>query len=270
MKEHIIITNGRSGSNYLSNLLNAHPRVVNYGEVLGDWNLPYKLHHKFNLGGKSVTDYLHYIYTSPFFFYAAQFYSLYTHLKKRKKINFKFRNKIESLGIKEFSINFKKRNINHWLQNNNDIFVINLFRENQLKRLISVEMMKHSNVVYLDNKSTPKMGTDTFKKKKIYLNPKDILNQLSIYEQEIDEQNALARNTPSKKILNIRYEDLFSSSQSQAEYTKKIFNFLNVEQIYVESSHKKILSDKLPDLIENYEEIKRILQNSPFANYLDS
>ncbi len=42
MNRHIILTSGRSGSNYLANTLNQHPQIVNYGEVLATTLIPYK------------------------------------------------------------------------------------------------------------------------------------------------------------------------------------------------------------------------------------
>ena len=42
MNKHFIFTSGRSGSNYLSNTLNISKKCVNYGEVLGEWTVPYK------------------------------------------------------------------------------------------------------------------------------------------------------------------------------------------------------------------------------------
>ncbi|MGB3512435.1 MAG: hypothetical protein WBA93_24990 [Microcoleaceae cyanobacterium] len=136
MQKHIILTNGRSGSNYLSNLLNTHPQIVNYGEVLGKWTLPYKLHTRLGLGGRSATDYLDYILTSPSFFYMGQLYSILSHFKKGKKINFKLWSQVKTIGIKDFSINFVKRNIKDYLRDHQDILVINLYRENQLKRIV--------------------------------------------------------------------------------------------------------------------------------------
>ncbi len=68
MNRHIIFTNGRSGSNYIANIINQHPNAVNYGEVLGDWTLPYKIHQKIGMGGKSDIEYLEYIYKDKVFF----------------------------------------------------------------------------------------------------------------------------------------------------------------------------------------------------------
>lgn len=156
MKKHIILTNGRCGSNYLVNLLNTHPQIVNYGEVLGEWTLTYKLNNTLGLGGKSPTDYLDYILTSPYFFYMAQLYLIFSRLQKGKKINFKLWSQIKSIGIKDFSINFAKRNIKYYLRDHEDILVINLYRENQLKRLVSLTMMEATGLIAIDKNAKKK------------------------------------------------------------------------------------------------------------------
>ena len=92
MNRHIILTSGRSGSNYLTNTLNQHPQIVNYGEILASMIIPYKFYDrckKYKLCNWSVIDYLNYAYNSKTFFYTAQFYSVYSHFRKKKAIKFK-------------------------------------------------------------------------------------------------------------------------------------------------------------------------------------
>ena len=72
MRRHLILTHGRSGSNFLTNSLNLHPQVVNYGEVLGDWTLPCKLRKLNLLNSESYEQYLDQLYTSSPLYYCAQ------------------------------------------------------------------------------------------------------------------------------------------------------------------------------------------------------
>jgi len=46
MDHHVILTLGRSGSNTLRDMLNQSPQVLNFGEVLGEWNTIRKLQRK--------------------------------------------------------------------------------------------------------------------------------------------------------------------------------------------------------------------------------
>ncbi len=270
MDKHIIFTNGRSGSNYILSLLNSHPSVVNFGEVLGKWTLSYKLHTRFGLGGKSIREYLDNIYKSPFFFYMAELYSAYSHIKKRKKICFKHRSNISSIGIKEFSLNFKRLDLHDYLTDNNDILVVNLYRENQLKRLVSLEIMKQSGVVFVDKKRKKVGRPKHLKINKCTLDTIHIVEQLTIYQNELNDQISLAKSIPSQRVLNIKFEDLFESEQKKTDYTVKLFKFLKVEPLQIKSSHHKILSNNLPDIIANYDEIHAILRKTRFAHFLDS
>ena len=270
MNKHIIFTNGRSGSNYLLSLLNSHPSIVNFGEVLGEWTLLYKLHKLCGFGGKSVPEYLDNIYKSSLIFYMAQLYSALSHQKKGKKINFKYKNKIATIGVKEFSVNFKRLKLSSFLMERDDILVINLYRENHLKRLVSLEMMSRSGIVSIDKQSKVANSEIDSDSNKIFLDPNYTLRQLEIFQKELEEQMDLVDHLAQERVFNIRFEDLFESDQSVADYTNDLFQFLNIDPIRIKSSHKKILSDRLSDLIANYEEIHKALENSRFACYLDS
>ncbi|WP_013324461.1 hypothetical protein [Gloeothece verrucosa] len=259
MNKHIILTNGRSGSNYISGVLNSHPHITNYGEVLGEWTVPYMIYDKFFKYRMSSESYLDYMYNSKFFFNAAQIYSAYSKIKRKEKINFKSYKQIKSLGIKEFSINFFRRNIDNYLASKKNIFVINLYRENSLARLVSIEAMTTTGIV----STQKKLG-----KIKIYLNPEGILERLNIFEKEKKDQFDLIENLEQKFIFNISYEEYFASPESQRELTKKIFEFLKVEPIDVTLNQKKILSRKLSNTVENYEEIVSILKGTQYEQYL--
>jgi len=102
MNRHFILTHGRSGSNFLANCLNKHQSLVNYGEVLGEWTQPYRLFKLYKKAGKGWPEYLDALYTSSTLFYAAQSVSALKHLKTGRKINFKRKSAIKSLGVKDF------------------------------------------------------------------------------------------------------------------------------------------------------------------------
>ncbi|WAL61327.1 hypothetical protein [Thermocoleostomius sinensis] len=263
MQRHIILTNGRSGSNYLVNLLNSHPHVINYGEVLGDWMLPYKLHKRFKLGGNSVTEYLDYIYSSKVFFYSAQTYSAFSRLRNQKQPRVKHWNQIQSIGIKDFSINFQKRQLQSFFQHQSDILVINLYRENALKRVLSRFVMRRTGTIKVEQNQ----GNV---REKMYIPIDTVLHDLAIFEQETHDQFELISKLPARNVLNIRYEDLFESEQAQNHYRDRIFEFLNVEPVSVKSSHRKILSDDLSTVVSNYEELYTALKETSFCKYLHS
>ena len=262
MNKHLIFTNGRSGSNYLANLLNQHPHITNYGEVLGDWTIPYQLHSRYGLGGKLDRDYLEFLYRSSTFFFWSQCYSAIAHWKSKKPVNFKRWNQIKSLGIKDFSIHFHRKNIQNYLVENESLLIINLYRENSLKRLISLINMQSTGVV----KTTQNLAVQ-----KITLDLDYVKKELPIYEQEKQKQLTLIEQINPARVFNLKYEDYFSSPESQQKYNQQIFDFLQVENFssLLQSSQKKILDGSLAQIIDNYDELKLNLENTEYEKYLD-
>ena len=65
-----------------------------------------------------------------YFFCLGHIYAAISHAKKGGKINFKQWASIETIGIQDFSMNFKRRGIASYLQERRDILIINLYCEN--------------------------------------------------------------------------------------------------------------------------------------------
>ncbi len=265
-KKHIILTNGRSGSNYLANLLNLHPEITNYGEVLGDWTLPYKLYKLINKVPRNkilVSDYLDYIFENRIFFNAAQYYSMYSHIKKKEKPNFKQNKQIKTIGVKDFSINFYRRGIANYIAERPNLYIINLYRDNSLKRLLSLNLMNATGVVAVKNPQPRK-------KTKIKLPIDNLIEEIELYEKEKEEQFELIKLSPKDKVMNVKYEDYFSSSEAHKLHNKNIFNFLEVCQLNLVSEHKKISSKSLVDVLENYDQVAEVLKNTKYEKFISN
>lgn len=263
MNKYLILTNGRSGSNYFVTLLNSHPQVTNYGEVLGDWTLPYKVNQSIKFGTPFFNDYqnyLDYIYSSKLFFYSSQLYSIYARIKKRQPVNFKLYSQVKSIGIKDFSINFEKRNLTNYLENRSDIAIVNLYRENSLKRLISLQAMQDTGIV--------KSIGQNKDKQKLYLPLDKVTHQLETFEREKREQFEMIESISESRVMNISYEEYFSSSEQQEKTNRKILDFLKVDDIKLQGKHKKILDSSLSNILENYDEVEGLLTNTKYEKYL--
>lgn len=262
----MIFTLGRSGSNYLSNLLNNHPAITNYGEILGEWTIPRKIYTRMTFGGVPDAKYLDLIYNGRFLFYAGQAYSAISRLRNGKARNIKYRGNIETIGIKEFSSNFKRLGLSSYLQNHSEISVLNLYRENILKRFVSLEKMRASGVVKQAGSSQEQMAGHS---RKVRLEIPYMLRQLDIYQRELDEHQGLVRLLPRGQVLDICYERLFADQDSMSRYRDRIFGFLGVRRVETHSEHRKILPDKLENVIENYDEVAQSIHETGFARYLD-
>ena len=146
MTKFLIFTNGRSGSNYLSNMLNLNNESVCYGEILGSWNLSYKLYGWYYLKNNKVEDYINLFFKSNFLFYMAQLYSAYSHLKGNRNILLKRKSKIKALGIKDFLVTIKNNNALDFFIKNEEFKIIYLYRDNILERYVSGLFMKQNKV----------------------------------------------------------------------------------------------------------------------------
>ena len=269
VQRHFIYTEARSGSNYLVNLFNQHPHLVSYGEVLGDWTKPHQINRFLTLNGKPNKNYLEYIYSSKLFFYLAQIYYGWKNFRQKKPIQFKHYQDIKSLGIKDFHYNLRELDLCNFFQKNEDILIIHLYRENLLKQHISLELMRQSKVVSSENLTLSNKNSNDVKKRKLYIDTSEIMKILEIAENFVKEREEALSHLPDSRVLSISYEELFSSSESKNRFRDEVFKFLGVEQIDIESDHRKISSNNLVDIVENYQQVYDTLINTKFAKYLD-
>ncbi len=260
MQRHLILTHGRSGSNYLTNSLNLHPKVVNYGEVLGDWTLPSKLRNLRLLNSESHEQYLDQLYGSCSLYYCAQLWSAKQHLIKQKPINFKRYSSVESIGIKEFGMHFQRKNLEGYLQQNPDIAVIYLYRENILDRYISVQSLQRNKVVFSESAST--------RIAKMTIDIEEMMLALDVLRSELEYTHRLVERLTGSKILTIRYEDAFSSGSTLQAMCNDVFAFLGVDSIAEQSKQKKILSRSLDQVIDNFDDFERAIMGSPYSSLL--
>jgi hypothetical protein len=265
MERHIVFTNGRSGSNYISGLINHHPNLTNYGEVLGEWTIPYRLYENFFAGRTTTEAYLDYIYSSSSFFYLSQTYSAIAHIRKSKKINFKNLNSVKSLGIKDFSMNFIRRDLRNYLRDRPDIKVISLYRENHLERYISYLNLKQSGVVSVEKNQAKRVPT---KDLKVRVSPDEMLSDLERIEKETEDQLEIVRDLSPERVYEIRYEELFSSKEKSSSIQLGMFDFLGVEPLDIQGSSKKILTKKMPEIIENYDEFLSQIRNTRYEKFV--
>lgn len=264
---HFIYAGSRSGSNYLVNLLNQHPQVVNYNEVLGEWTIPCKIHRFFHRNQPPSADYLEYIYSSQTAFYAAQAYSFFERFRKKQPYRLKRFDQIKSLGIKDFHYHVRGDDNALWsfFLKDENMKIINLYRENLLKKNLSLQFLSTTAIVAnTDNNAQISQKKAT----SIYLDPEETLNSLTLAKQFLDEKMTRLQQLDPGRVLHISYEQLFESQASQERYKDQLFEFLEVEKLDVKSKHRKLSSDDLPSLIENYEEIQSLLRGTEFEQYL--
>ena len=262
--QHAILTNGRSGSNFLTNLLNSHPKVINYGETLGNWTLPAKLYKALTLDVEISQQYLDTILSSRTFFSVSQIYSAIARIRGGKRPNIKRWKNIQTIGVKDFSVQFQKRNMTDFFIERSHIKVINLMRENQLKRFISLSLMGETGLITATsekaiNRNKPKITIDTT----------TLINTIDVYENELNDQKVIVGKLPPEQCLNLTYEKVFESSDSLLQTKLDTLDFLGLDRVEISSTHRKLNSGKLSNLVENYDEVRKILFDTIYEKYLD-
>ena len=261
-RPHVIFTNGRSGSNYVANLLNAHPHVTNYGEVMGEFSPAFKMHRRLKVWGRSIEEYLDTVLTSRSYFEAAQAFSAAQHVRRRQRPNHKRWATTESVGFKEFGIRFERRGLDDYLAARPHIPVISLVRENTFDRVVSVHRMAQTNEIAAAHSHGP--GSDTA----ISIPVETMLHDLEVYEQEKAYQLGIVNGIDAGRVLHITYEELFASDQAQVDYRADLFDLIGVVDADVESSHRRISDKPIHERLSNYAEIRDAVRASPFAGYL--
>ena len=265
MNKHFVLTSGRSGSNYISSLLTKHPNVINYGEVLGEWTTGYKVN-KYLIGQGDAGKYLDFIYRGKGYFQLSQTYArLKSVVSSRGAVNKKWSD-ITSYGIKDFAMTLIQRDTPDFLKNNPDIRVINLYRENALRRFASVQLLDETGVVSTDHAQIDAAAAQKLKKQ-VCLDPNTILADLQRTQKIVQDQLDMVAQLPEDQVLTIRYEDLFASEEAKHDFAANMFKFIGVEPLELSSNHKKLNSDNLKELISNYDEIFDICKGSEFERY---
>ncbi|NOU43748.1 MAG: hypothetical protein HOO87_09385 [Methyloglobulus sp.] len=259
MQKHLIFTSGRSGSNYLSNTLNLSPECLNYGEVLGEWTLPYKMLGKFFLANGKVDKYLDIIYSNRCYYELAQLYSAYAHVKGGRLVNYKKYSKIKSIGIKDFFVTMEWQQCFDYFLKDLSIKVIYLHRDNILQRYVSGLFLKSSGLAT----SYQKLDTG-----KVTIDIDDLLSQLKIFDEECTREKEFISKLTKHDVLDIEYQAYFQSPQSTQDWNGAIFDFLGIEPVKEMSKQTKILSNSLKDVVTNYVELLDAIRGSQYEKLL--
>ena len=128
--------------------------------------------------------------------------------------------------------------------------------------------MRQTKVVLAQNDDNDSKD-DRLQKRKLYIKPSIIIDILQEAEDFVEQKEDLINSLPSGRVLKISYEELFANVESKNKFRDQVFRFLGVEKIDIASDHRKISSNNLSDIIENYQEIYDLLIDTKFAKYLD-
>ena len=131
-------------------------------------------------------------------------------------------------------------------------------RENFVKQAFSHYRAEQLEIFELKN---PKAA----RKVKIDVDPEEFLNLIKIYEWNLQvEQDAISSLSP----LPIVYEKDLLDPEKHQNTADKVFNFLDLEPVSVETDLIKISDNRLSNNIQNYKDVETLLRENGYYKYL--
>ncbi|MCU7555326.1 Stf0 sulfotransferase family protein [Alteromonas sp. ASW11-19] len=244
MKKFVILTTQRSGSTLLWRYLNQHPSIKGHGEIFlrnTDREDSYRMYLKTRRLGL-----------------------IQNRLARGRMIDSFMKTLIpddretKSFGFK-LMYTQRNRDLTRYLKAN-DFHIIHLIRQNVLKTYISRVTAQARNTYHAEpgekvEKVTITLQTDT------------LINELRTIKNEIEYHRKLFSDSPYMEVF---YEELIDDKKG---VTQSILEHLSLDTEKVpkmEFPLKKINPDNLAELIENYDEVERLLRQSEFGNLLDN
>jgi len=245
-KPFIVLSEPRSGSNYLIHLLNNHPSVLCYGEIFQP---------EFHLDnpGPTVFDYFGVFKvfrllrsTFPLFFV-------------RHLVFKKHRASLKAVGFKifyEHASKGKPKDIWSYLRSLEDLRVLHLKRKNALRIIVSRKLAEKTGVYYL--KKDQKGETNTLK---LFLDYKECLKFFKRLEAQRLKYDSFFKK---HKILQIYYEDLVKHKRLSEN---RICDFLDVKKRPLKCKLARQNTRSLRRIIVNYDSLKRKFSKTPWKRF---
>jgi len=239
----IIISRGRSGTNFLRGMLNSHSQIINFGEIFREfgsigWNLQ-------GYGADERQKSL--IRTDPIKF-------IDNYIYRKASI------KTKAIGFKIFYYHAQNPEwipVWEYLQQLKDLHVIHLTRQNRLATYLSTCIAQETKVWSV------RTGGKTTVHDSMYVKYEDCLEFFEKTEELENHANLFFKN--SKK-LEITYENLSANIDAEME---SVQNFLGVDQQSVKPASYKQNVKPLSDGIVNYSELKEKFSGSPWFKYFE-
>lgn len=227
-----IFAQGRTGSKLLTDLLNAHPRVHCDKEI----------------------------FNSSFYLGSSHLFFPYRLVEGKAKF---YKNKIYGFKDKVYQIEYQQ-NISDSLN-----FVHYLFRNNwKIIYIKRKNIFKHALSNYIANKrgqfhaykegKEPEFG-------KLHIEPQELIERM---EKRRKFQEKEAEILEGVEHLSLIYEEDLNNPGNQQKTANRIFDYLGLKHVKVSTRFKKVNTRSNRDLISNYDQIEKILRDSPYEVFL--
>jgi hypothetical protein len=137
--------------------------------------------------------------------------------------------------------------------------VIYLRRNNVLRRSLSSLAAQKRGVRHVH-------GEDD-KLRKIHVDSESLLDRIKVSEQRVELDQRILEHIP---YLLVEYEKELLDQSQHAQTCHKIFDYLHIPGVEVQTKLTRTSTDDLSKTIDNYDEIKKVLENTKYSGLLTS
>ncbi|MBF2097678.1 MAG: sulfotransferase [Gloeomargaritaceae cyanobacterium C42_A2020_066] len=240
----VVLTRARSGSNLLVDALHHHPDVIAYNEVLHIsggiiWGEPFPALH-------TTPDFLRLRTKEPAVFLEKVIFRQYPAW-------------IKAVGFKLHQSHLRRNaGVKEWLEDCTNLKIIHLVRRNRLASLVSAR------IALIEKQWISKSDNNKYRKNtRITLDHEQCLQVFKAFQEDMEDYERLLA---SHNCLKVYYEDICDNFQ---EELNEVQSFLALKPRKLETTNRKIRVKPLFEIIENYEELKKGFQGTPYAEYFD-
>ncbi len=260
MDQHFVLTLGRSGSNALVDLINQHPNAVNYGELLGDWNLIQQWRSRLNLWRGNDTGYLDGMLANGAPLRTVNCLRNIRKMTSGKSAEIKRYKDIQTVGAKDFTHLFvEPPALANYLRDRPDIKVVGLYRHNIVARFISWKLLEQTGTVKHTVGDKPSSA-------KIELDTTTLIRDLTVVTDEAEKLEQMLDLLPASQVFRIEYETFFFNEEAMKQTVQDMFAFLELPPHPVKMRARKINTDKLRETVLNYDACVETLSGTPFED----
>lgn len=245
-RRFIILGRGRTGSNFLRGLLNAHTRVVAFGELFRScdsigWEFPDYGRFRNTPGSIAL------MRNDPVRFLENEVFR-------------KFPRRIGAVGFKLFYYHAQedsRRNLWAYLKERKDLRVIHLKRKNTLEMILSEKKaFKTDSWTNTTGAQEPKFS--------VAIDYDECLQRFKHEQAAAEEHDRFFLGHP---VLEVVYEDLTRDYRSRI---KPVQEFLDVDYEALEPSTYKQSSQPLSEAILNYFELRERFKGTPWEGFFEA
>ena len=234
--KYIILTQSRSGSALLATLLAQHPDVFRDGEILNTNKKNYKI----------------------------KYPKLY--LKARSRIARSAKKGVYGCKIKYHHLsdhcNFSHARVKSFIKelHSEGWKIIYLRRNNVLRKSVSSIAGRQRGYRHVRKEHGKAL-------EKIWVDCDELLVSLRASERRIENDQDVLQDVPH---LLVDYENDLLDASKHDQTCKRVFKFIGISDAKVQSKFRRTSSDDLSNTIENYNEVKKFLNNTKYADLMQS